>query len=126
MQPESLVREPVSGRRLLARACLGGLLLATILWFAWWQLLEKVWADSQTANSVQEGPLIIGYSPLVFLSAFFAFAIPTVVFGRRRPRTAAIVGLTLAVFVTYQWFALVLPGADAVLFSGLPSWLMLR
>jgi len=69
MQPESLVREPVSGRRLLRAP-----VLAVCSWrpsvFAWWQLLEKVWADSQTANSVQEGPLIIGYSPLVFLSAF--------------------------------------------------------
>jgi len=68
----------------------------------------------QLRISVQEGPLIIGYSPLVFLSAFFAFAIPTVVFGRRPARTAAIGGLTLAVFVTYSVCSCS-PGRDAVL-----------
>ena len=118
MEPLSPIRKPVSGRRLVACGCFGSLLLAIVLWFLWWALLTKVWADCNAGNSMQEGAVIIILSPLVILSALFAFAIPTAIFGRRSPRTAATVGLTLAICLTYLWFAFAVPQASTVSFSG--------
>jgi len=62
MQPESLVREPVSGRRLLAARCLGGLPLATIYVFASVAAASRrcvapVGRLPNCEYSVQEGPV---------------------------------------------------------------------
>jgi high-affinity Fe2+/Pb2+ permease len=121
MEPRLPGSGPVTRRRVLARGCLGGAALSIVLWFVWWQLLGKVWTDCQAGDSIQRGALILLGSPLVILSSALVFAVSTALFGRQKPRTAAIVGLTLAVITTYLWFAWIVPQAVSVSFSGPPT-----
>ena len=92
-----------------ALGCLGGLAVGVGMWFLWWQLLSKIWADCQPARGTELGLAVLFGSPFVVLSAAFAFALPIMLVGRAAPRTAALLGLALALLVTYFWFIRLLP-----------------
>jgi hypothetical protein len=88
------------------------------MWFIWWQLLGKIWADCDVGLADSQKITILIDSPFVALSAAAAFALPALFIGRRWPRAGASVGVTLALVTTYIWFVVALPEAASVPFRG--------
>ena len=97
---------PTSRRkRVLMWATLAGLAVGIVLAIAWSQLLWKAWTDCQAGDPFTQTVKLVFFSPFVVVSVVAAFDVPAFLFGRRCPRTAAVLGLGFALVATYMWFA---------------------
>jgi hypothetical protein len=94
-------------------------------------IMSRAWADCHGGFSAARDLQLRVVWPAVALAAATAYAIPTLVIGRWRPRSAALLGLAAAFAAAYLMFVWLLPmaGPNApatppnVCTSGAPWWL---